>query len=766
MTLPVLKEALRQIGRGHHVIDVPLGQKGPIRDKWPQFALTIDAAKASEIFQRDSSNLGLLLHPDLYDTDIDCAQALALIHAFPTLLPHTDAVSGRPSKPRSHHFYKSHDVGMHQFRDVDGTMLVELRHGAGIQTLIPPSCYIEDGGQEYAGWDSDGYPTEVDGRILETKVRRLAARALLLRHYPQNGSRHEFALALSGALFNRDYSIDDIAELLEPVATLAHDEELTDRLCALKSTAQAHAKNEPHSGWPTLIRILGQPVVERLADFLQIGKRTLDEGPRPLHREIPAATCFPVSMLGAPLDGAVRAIGCQSGAPLSLAATSVLAAVIVVAQGKVDVVLPIGKARPISLFFVSIAESGERKSTVDSHATRAIRDREHSFEGSFKSALVDWKRRHLLWTKERDRIAADKRDYPSIDAKYEALRNLGPEPQPPQRPEILCSEPTAEGLIRLLKEGCGSCGLFADEAAAFLGGYAMAPERRLATAGHLCSLWDGEPLRRPRQGGELDILRGRRLSMHLLVQPLIANRLFDDVDLQNQGLLSRILAIKPDSAIGSRAWHEPTTEELAALENFNNLVRKILTLPPPIVDGTTSQLTQLILEPEARALWIEFSQINEKLMARGGEYESIRGLANKLAEIAARIAGGLTLVRHIWNSDSLSLPSTIERRTLADAIVIAQFYASEAVRIGGESGIDEKLQLAALTLRWLQNDWREPNRLVSLPDLYRLGPNAIRDKASASGVVQVLVDHGWLIEVKPQNVNGKPRRAVWRIVEE
>ena len=61
------------------------------------------------------------------------------------------------------------------------------------------------------------------------------------------------------------------------------------------------------------------------------------------------------------------------------------------------------------------------------------------------------------------------------------------------------------------------------------------------------------------------------------------------------------------------------------------------------------------------------------------------------------------------------------------------------------------------------NFWGEA--MISLPDVYRNGPRAIRDKATANRVVAILDDHGWLIRVEGgATVAGQHRRDAWKIV--
>jgi hypothetical protein len=70
------------------------------------------------------------------------------------------------------------------------------------------------------------------------------------------------------------------------------------------------------------------------------------------------------------------------------------------------------------------------------------------------------------------------------------------------------------------------------------------------------------------------------------------------------------------------------------------------------------------------------------------------------------------------------------------------------------------LRFAQQTLAWLRG--RGP--LFSLPDLYRLGPPTIRDKATATRIVTVLADHGYIEHARSgAEIEGKWRRDVWRV---
>src|SRR5262249_47404113 len=136
-----------------------------------------------------------------------------------------------------------------------------------------------------------------------------------------------------------------------------------------------------------------------------------------------------------------------------------------------------------------------------------------------------------------------------------ALDKLGPEPKAPLSPIIVCHEPTFEGLAKLLINGQPSVGIFASEGGVFIGGHGFSEEAKLRTAAGLSMLWDDGRLTRVR-ASEGTALAGRRVALHLQAQPEVAARMFSDQLLADQGLLSRILVIAPDTRQGQRFWKD------------------------------------------------------------------------------------------------------------------------------------------------------------------------------------------------------------------
>src|SRR5262249_37748362 len=189
------------------------------------------------------------------------------------------------------------------------------------------------------------------------------------------------------------------------------------------------------------------------------------EPPRPLIREAEAAEPFPVTALGPLLGAAAEGIHDRVQAPMALCAQSVLAAAALATQAHANVVLPMGQAKPLSCFFLTIAASGERKSACDQEALWPIRSRENALRTAYEADLPRYLDDQATWDQERSQILRSKKV--TREEKQDALATLGPAPQKPLPPILTCPEPTYEGLCHLLREAQPSTGLFSAKAGPF-----------------------------------------------------------------------------------------------------------------------------------------------------------------------------------------------------------------------------------------------------------------------------------------------------------
>jgi hypothetical protein len=476
-------------------------------------------------------------------------------------------------------------------------------------------------------------------------------------------------------------------------------------------------------------------------------------------REMPKAELFPVESLGPLLGNAARAINDRVQSPIAMCGNSVLATATLAVQAHVDVVLPIGdhRAKPVSGYFISIAETGERKTESDHQAMPSVRAREKQLRDEYDTKRESYVNEKLAWDKARDEaVKQGKGNRLAIKA---TLDKIGPPPIAPLEPMLTSTEPTFEGLCKQFATHHASLGIFNNEGGQFIGGHGMKDENKLRTAGGLSELWDGQPARRVRAGEGASMYPGRRLSGHIMVQPEVSDILLSDPLLASQGLLSRLLVVQPESAAGTRMPRKEKPQTAAHLKDYNDALLKLMQRQPPLKKGKANELEPrpLPLSTEANARWFEFVEHVEKSIGPNGGLEPIKGFANKMPEHAARLAGVLTVVENINAHE-------IDVETLERGIALAEHYATEALRIFHASRVNADLVLAQRLLNWMQQNWKEP--AISLPDIYQRSLNAIRDKATAARLVAILVDHGWLSPIPGgAEIEGKHRREAWQIVK-
>src|SRR5262249_10611256 len=244
---------------------------------------------------------------------------------------------------------------------------------------------------------------------------------------------------------------------------------------------------------------------------------------------------------------------------------SVLATSTLAVQAHADVELPTGKTRPLTNFYASVAETGERKTGVDEEALWPIRKREAILREKYDAQRLSYENHKLAWEKARDTAIKDKNVRGDRARLKAALDKLGPPPIPPLEPILTSGEPTYEGLCKLLALSWPSVGIFSDEGGQFIGGHGMTDEAKLRTAAGLSHLWDGKPIKRVRATDGVMILHGRRVAMHLMAQRDVMAILLSDHLLAGQVLLSRFLVTAPDAAGGTRMWREPLPQSHMAL---------------------------------------------------------------------------------------------------------------------------------------------------------------------------------------------------------
>lgn len=429
-----------------------------------------------------------------------------------------------------------------------------------------------------------------------------------------------------------------------------------------------------------------------------------------------ASADFPFAGLGPVLGAAAQSIAAHVQAPDALAAGSVLSMASLACQPHADVLLPHGQTSPLSLFVLTSADSGDRKSATDSVAGVPVEEVRREQARQFA-----------------EEMEAFKAERPGPGQDREAKKPVGK--------SLTIGKATVEGLHALLKNQ-SHIGLFTAEGAEMLGGHSLREDRRSAGLAWYLKAWSGETLDTLTRGDGLSILLGRRVAMHAMVQPILLRQLLQDPLARGQGFLARCLISEPRSLAGTRLFRRSGGVPAEA-QRFYASIRALLhrQLPfHPGGDGLELMPRQIGLSDAATALWIEFYNHVELQQASGQALSLAKAFASKAAEQAARIAAICTLVE---NPDA----SEISEETMAGAVQVASYYLVEHLRLTGSSLEDQRTGQIRTLLSWLQ----QQGRTVSWERVLQYSPASLRHLKSAGlrPLLDELVQRGYVRPIRP-----------------
>ena len=449
-------------------------------------------------------------------------------------------------------------------------------------------------------------------------------------------------------------------------------------------------------------------------------KLELPQSPRPLIESNPLAEPYPVQALGGILGPAVERMAEVIGVPQALAAQSVLAASALATQGHVGLQLD-GRNYPLSLYLITVAASGDRKTAADRFALLPVRQ---------------WEREQ--WQRYREQLAryrvAQRQAQRLNPADPDSTNGMSLEAEP-SAPRLITTDPTIEALVKGLCHDLPSMGLFCDEGGQFLGSSTMSRDNRLKAVTTLSSLWDGSPIDRARSmAGESLRAYDRRLSLHLMLQPYLAMQLLSDPLLQGQGILGRCLMTWPASLAGQRSYQAVDLSQDPALKRYHHRLSALFYQPWSLSADGALRLSPLSLSPLARRRWIDLHDAIEAQLGEFGELASVRPSGSKAADNLLRVAGILAVVEE---------SSVVEVDHIQRASSLVGYYLTEIQRLTEQEPVCRVKEEADRLLRWLQvKDWKR----FSIRDLNRNGPRFARKSSRhAAKLLVELLDHQWLI---------------------
>ncbi len=466
--------------------------------------------------------------------------------------------------------------------------------------------------------------------------------------------------------------------------------------------------------------------------------------PIPMTPILKNETPYPFDALPCILQKVVNAYQCYGQQPLPLVACGALANLSLACQTLANVARDHYLVSPVSLYFLVIASSGERKSAADNVFSKAIRQWEMTIRKKREPERLAALTQHKAWQMERDGLFTQiKRSIATgEDSDYykKILEDLvHQEPDIPIQPTLYFEDATQEALAIHLAHGWPSASLWSDEAGIILGSHSMQsnPIRFVAL---LNRLWEGKSFAAHRKTSQSFIIENRRLTLNLMMQPLLLNQMISQATgiSRQSGFLARCLFAYPDSSMGTRFYQEPP-KQLEGLDLYEQRIKECLDQTQRLGQVGCINLPTLKMSPQAKQVWIKFFNSIEAGLTSQGHWLEIKDFASKAAENAVRLAA----LFHLFSGKS----GDINVEHIEQAIALMQWYLQEARRLlETPSSTQPNFDDARKLLEWLL-----VRRPLSTTPREILQLSSWRNKSQRDNALKILVEHHQIRLVKTGN---------------
>lgn len=471
-----------------------------------------------------------------------------------------------------------------------------------------------------------------------------------------------------------------------------------------------------------------------------------------LNTSPPITDGYPAHRLPSLILDAVNDVRHLTKASMPLIAASALCAMATACQGLADVQRPgLQGLTPLSLYFLTLADSGERKTAADGFFFEPIKRLEKSMRQEYAEVLTNFesdkkiylaKVRGLERRIEKDTQAG--RNATSVENELSQLMQSAP--ILPVRMRFMLSDITPTALISELRINPCTAVLHSNEAADLIRGRTMSNLPLFNRA------WDGQTLDKDRKDqADSEWVESARLSAGLAAQPHALEFLCSKGGsyAREVGYLARTLVAFPNSTAGQRFVDGSDNGDVLppGILNFQSHVHSMLLKAVERHQNGDAQRV-LTFEPNAKNRWVDFfNQIESELNPQFGRLSPIKDFAAKAAEHAARMAA----IFEIAKGDS----QTISEDSVQRAIDIVEWYLWEFNRLFAKSTAEKNVENhAEKLLAWMRNKcsfggFGAP-RTFTRREIQQSGPRP-RDPESVSLVLEYLFTHNHIQPVFGRN---------------
>jgi hypothetical protein len=424
-------------------------------------------------------------------------------------------------------------------------------------------------------------------------------------------------------------------------------------------------------------------------------------------------TDFPWRALPATIRGAVLEICENDKLALPLAVQATFAAVSISCQDQILVDRGFGEPTVCSLFLLTVADSGARKTRADRAVTPTIEAIDRGWAAEYERAKTEFEndeKTHRMkegalertyaslarkaYGTNDDKATAARQSLIEVERLLDELRKQKSGRVEPRLRRSLYSSISMRELERSLCENWPSAGLVSSEAADILNARGESDMARLDR------LWDGLGIDVVgRTARESFSVSDPRLTISLMIQPTVFDRFIDRRGEQAKGIgfIPRMLISRPETPYGYRQANSTASRSTVWIDRFNRRVLDLLKRAQHDIARRAENRRILYFSAAAQQLWDADHNDKEAQTVETGQYVHEREFVNRYSEHVARLAA----LFHFFASGHLDSDRSgrdeIAEPTLKSAIEVCQWYLKEFGRIFNPDVAIEEAATYALT---------------------------------------------------------------------
>ncbi|ELY3855156.1 DUF3987 domain-containing protein [Morganella morganii] len=430
---------------------------------------------------------------------------------------------------------------------------------------------------------------------------------------------------------------------------------------------------------------------------------------------------------------------------IDLITSVVLAATSLAYQPLIKVVPPHSTIpEPCSLYFLTLAESGGGKTTINELVMKPFYDFLTESKEEYDAQLIKYKEKYDIWKVKKQALDSNLRksirnDINSENDEYALEEHMFMKPIKPLEPCFIHEDTTPKSLLEGLCK-CPDAGIISDESIVFFKGYIK------NNYGVLNKAWDGSSYSYKRANKESKNIKPT-LTISLMVQPIIFQKYLDKYgeEAKGSGFLSRFLfssihsnAVKNTQAFISNNTQGFTNKSTSPsyLKNFHDFLWSLLQKRKKILTDQAHQVKILKLQ---EASIMEYANIRSLFLINPMIIESYKNISDVISKASANTLR-LAAIFHEANrieGNELSI------ETLNNAKSVITSYMNQAHEIFYSMSEFNQIEKDAKKLyAWIMGRFHNGNYAPFLKsDIEKSGPNSLRKIDKLEPILNIVISY-------------------------